>query len=303
MYATRTFAASRKSQHGFTLMELSIVLVVAGILVGAILGGQHLLHTMRLSKVMEQKQSYESTLMLFNERYRALPGDMPNATDYWGAVSSGDGCLSPNVSPYGTSGNGIGAGTGSETCNGDGDDKIGDWDLPDLTHEMFRAWQHLYNAGMVPRSYTGVSGSNTSHHHMDAEVNVNIPAGPFNASGWNIMRLGNYTLDTGTGNPFFNRSYGNVLLLGTERDGYPPMNPVLTPAEARSLDAKSDDALPASGLITTVLDSSSPASLCTTAGGNSTDLEATYNIDSEEVACALYFVLSEEVRGMRDDEY
>lgn len=280
------------------------MLVVVGILVGAILSGQHLLHTMRLSKVLEQKQNYESTIIMFNQRYRALPGDMPNATDYWGQISGANGCLTPDPLPWGESGNPIGTGSGTQTCNGNDDDKIGDWDLPDLTHEMFRAWQHLYNAGMVTRGYTGVSGSNISNNYMDAEVNVNVPAGPFSSSGWTIMRLGNYTLNTDSTNPFFNSRYGNVLLFGGERDGYPTMAPILTPAEARNIDAKVDDATPAAGNVTTVLSTANPASLCTTVNGNSmAAATAAYNVDSEIVSCALYFLLAEEVRGLRDDNY
>lgn len=287
-------------RQGFTLMELSIVLVVIGILMGAVLGGQHLLHTMRLNKVLEEMRNYESAIMLFNQRYGALPGDMPNATEYWGQISGDDGCLTPEVSPWGESGNDIGTGTGTQTCNGNDDDKIGDWDLPDLYHEMFRAWQHLHNAELVGRAFSGVSGAGSD---MDARAGSNIPAGPFSGSGWSILRLGYYVDYSGTANPFFNRAYGNVLLFGTESAGFPTRGPVLTPIEARNIDSKIDDSTPAGGNVTTVLSAASPVAGCTTANGDSSVLTAAYDTDNEEIACALYFLLPEEVRGMREDNY
>lgn len=288
----------RSRIRGFTLMELSIVLVVVGILMGAVLGGQHLLHTMRLNKVSEEMRNYESAIMLFNQRYGGLPGDMPNATDYWGQISGDDGCLIPE---YGDdAGNSIDMGTGTQTCNGNDDDKIGDWDLPDLYHEMFRAWQHLHNADLVGRAFSGVSGPDSD---MDARAGTNIPTGPFSGSGWSIMRLGYYVNQGDTTNPFFNRAYGNVLLFGAESAGYPSRGPVLTPIEARNIDRKIDDSTPAGGNITPVLSGSSPTSGCTSASGDSTVLTATYNTDNEEVACALYFVLPEEVRGLLEDDY
>lgn len=286
--------------QGFTLMELSIALVVVGILMGAVLGGQHLLHTMRLNKVTEEMRNYESAIMLFNQRYGALPGDMPNATEYWGQVGGDDGCLIPEVSPWGESGNDIGAGTGTQTCNGNDDDKIGDWDLPDLYHEMFRAWQHLHNAELVGRAFSGISGAASDR---DARAGSNVPTGPFSGSGWTIMRLGYYVENTDTTNPFFNRAYGNVLLFGAESAGYPTHGPVLTPIEARNIDSKIDDSTPAGGAVTTVLSGSSPAADCTSADGDSMVLSATYDTDNEEIACALYFLLPEEVRGMREDNY
>lgn len=278
-------------------MELSVILVIVGILVGAIIGGQHLMHTVRLNKVLEQKETFEAGFSLFAERYRELPGDMRNATDYWGAINDTEHCLTPRTT---RSGNNIGVGTGTETCNGDSNGMIGDWSsvAATLAHERFRAWQHLYNAGIVHTAYTGHRGSTGEY---DAEPDRNVPSGPFNSSGWSVARIGDYSGSSSTTNEFFNRTYGNLLIFGAEKDGFPTMNPILTPAEAFNIEAKVDDKLPDRGNVTAVLSNTSPISLCTTAAGNSTGFGATYNTDSEEVACALYFLLPMDVRGQRTD--
>ncbi|MCH2546207.1 MAG: prepilin-type N-terminal cleavage/methylation domain-containing protein [Alphaproteobacteria bacterium] len=288
-------------QHGFTLMEISIVLVIIGILVGAVVSGQHLIHSMRLSKILESYQTYTAAMTMFTERYGALPGDIPNATEYWGEVSGTEGCISPGVvADGGVSGNSFASGTGTATCNGNDDDKIGDMDVPDLHHEMFRAWQHLYNAGLVSRAYTGVAGSTSSD---DAEANNNIPTGALGGSGWTLMRIKDYTGDGGSANPVFNKSYGNVLIFGAEVDGDPTLGPILTPAEARNLDSKADDTVASEGVITVILDSASPTADCTSAAGDSNLTDVTYNTASEEIACALVFTLPTELRGPTGDSY
>ena len=74
--------ASRTIDKGFSLVELSIVLVILGLLIGGILTGQSLIRAAELRSVTTQYQGYVTAVNTFRDKYFALPGDMPNAIDF-----------------------------------------------------------------------------------------------------------------------------------------------------------------------------------------------------------------------------
>jgi len=80
---------------GFTLIELSIVLVIIGLIIGGILVGRDLVHAAEIRAVAKDLQSYETAYNTFRLKYNCLPGDCPNATDLFGAqkgqMTNGDG--------------------------------------------------------------------------------------------------------------------------------------------------------------------------------------------------------------------
>jgi prepilin-type N-terminal cleavage/methylation domain-containing protein len=71
---------TRASQRGFTLVELAIVLVIVGLLIGGILKGQQLIETSRMTTTAAQIKAIEAAALTFQDTYNALPGDMANAT-------------------------------------------------------------------------------------------------------------------------------------------------------------------------------------------------------------------------------
>jgi len=79
------------SERGFTLVELTIVLVIIGLLIGAVLKGQELIENARLKSLMTQLNSYKAATQIFKDRYGALPGDFNNAVAMLGASSEGNG--------------------------------------------------------------------------------------------------------------------------------------------------------------------------------------------------------------------
>lgn len=144
-----------RAAHGFSLVELSIVLVILGLLTGGILGGQSLIRAAELRSVTTDVNRYSTAVHSFRNKYYALPGDMPNAVRFWGAQagSTADGtdntCIMLDKdSPA----------TDQRTCNGDGNGNIG-W-LTDFSNvvnmETHRAWQHLANAGLIEGKFAGV---------------------------------------------------------------------------------------------------------------------------------------------------
>ncbi len=110
--AAKAIPAFAGMTNGFSLVELSIVLVILGLLTGGILSGQNLIRAAELRAVTTEFSAYQTAVMTFKDKYFALPGDMRNATDFWGSAGGsgviGDGCEA-------------GTPTGTQTCNGNGD--------------------------------------------------------------------------------------------------------------------------------------------------------------------------------------
>lgn len=205
----------KASQSGFSLVELSIVLVILGLLTGGILGGQSLIRAAELRKITSEHQGFEVAINTFHSKYRSLPGDFKKAEQVWGAASN---C--PEGSDVGT-----------ETCNGNGNGSIDE-------DESFRFWQHLSNAQLIPGRYLGLAPS---------EVSDWTPAEHFpdSASG-----NGAWIVYTG---PAIRRSNGNtanVWMLATVAP-WGDFIGSLSSEELWSIDAKIDDGMPTSGVVQT----------------------------------------------------
>lgn len=68
-----------EAEAGFTLIEMSIVLVIIGLLIGGVLKGQELINSTRLKSVVSQWDSTKAAYNAFQDRYLGLPGDYPTA--------------------------------------------------------------------------------------------------------------------------------------------------------------------------------------------------------------------------------
>jgi prepilin-type N-terminal cleavage/methylation domain-containing protein len=82
----------QRRDRGFTLVEAAIVLVILGLLVGAVLKGQELIFGARVHNLIAQQTGIKVAFFGFQDRYRALPGDYRFATqNIADAAGSGDG--------------------------------------------------------------------------------------------------------------------------------------------------------------------------------------------------------------------
>jgi hypothetical protein len=112
---------------------LPFVLVILGLLVGGVLAGQSLIRAAELRSISTDIGKYEGAMYAFRDKYLALPGDMTNASAFWGLAAD---CT-------------YGAVKSTGTCNGNGN---GQWIEAE---ELGTVWQHLNKAGILEGSYNG----------------------------------------------------------------------------------------------------------------------------------------------------
>ncbi|MCC6598193.1 MAG: prepilin-type N-terminal cleavage/methylation domain-containing protein [Alphaproteobacteria bacterium] len=203
----------RGDAQGFTLVELAVVMIIIGILIGGILKGQELITNARVTSSISQMESLGAAYNGFRDQYAALPGDIINA------VTRVPGC---NVLPC---------------ANGDGsgvvDTNVGAASA--YANEGTQFFVHLLNAGFI----TGMSGANAAE-----AFGVSNPAAPIG---------GGFTAgDARTGtNGFTAADLGatvHLVLTGTMANVAAGQG-ILTPQQASNLDRRLDDGVPNSGSV------------------------------------------------------
>lgn len=139
---SKSLRSSRKGQAGFTLVEIAIVLVIIGLLLGGVLKGQELIENAKIKNVANDIRGVTAAYYTYVDRYRAVPGDdAAAATRFTGAVNGG--------------GNGLITGLYSATA------------APAVAAESNNFWQHLRAAGLVSGS-----GSNPATHALGGLLGV-----------------------------------------------------------------------------------------------------------------------------------
>ena len=78
-----------QNQKGFTLVEIAIVLVIIGLLLGGVLKGQELIESAKIKMTANQVKEFQSAIYTFQDKYRALPGDFDNADGQLDGVTGG----------------------------------------------------------------------------------------------------------------------------------------------------------------------------------------------------------------------
>lgn len=128
-------------QRGFTLVEIAIVLVIIGLLLGGILKGQELVTAARVRNFADQAAGVQAAYYGFIDRYRAVPGDMLG-TQVCGAIG--------NVVPGCPA-----AGVGGVAANQGGNGQIDAGNFG----EAAAVWAHMTAAGFLQGNYSGVAAN------------------------------------------------------------------------------------------------------------------------------------------------
>jgi prepilin-type N-terminal cleavage/methylation domain-containing protein len=194
--------------QGFSLVELSIVLVILGLLTGGILGGQALIRAAEVRKLSEDFKMLIIAKNNYHLRFNALPGDHREATRFWPG----------------------------QTQNGNGDGNIYDhWQSGDSADEDSKATQHLSLAGLISFTPDGT--------YFPQVVGENAPPTPFGGAGY---RLESAPWSPSPTQSVYGRQ-GLKIVAGTVCPGSDIYCPFLSPADAWNIDTKFDDGAPGTG--------------------------------------------------------
>ncbi|MFT5395869.1 MAG: prepilin-type N-terminal cleavage/methylation domain-containing protein [Gammaproteobacteria bacterium] len=267
-------------QKGFTLVEIAIVLVIIGLLLGGILKGQELINSARVRNMADQSSGIQAAYYGFIDRYRQVPGDMLGATACT-VVGAAVDTVTP--CPAGI----IGGVAGSNGQNG----RIDKWG------EAGAVWTHMAVSGFLSGTFTGITTTAALYEGGTVTTPPAVPANAFQ----NAVLLG------------FTDDYDNGLAAnGTVRLAY---SFGAAPASIlRELDVKLDDSLPSTGVVRSSL---SEAVASAGEGGGSDDFgtgtagfqvvtwetaagttcvtnpdaaNATWNVDSDSTRCNALFL-------------
>lgn len=154
----------QKRQSGFTLVEIAIVLVIIGLLLGGVLKGQELINSAKVKNLANDFRNIATFVYAYQDKFRALPGDDAAAAAHVNGT--------PASTPEKALGNG----------------RIdGAWDSTTKTDESYLFWQHVRLAGLA----TGTTETSNAADYI-----------PRNADGGKIGVTGNTVLSGWAGNFF-----------------------------------------------------------------------------------------------------
>lgn len=121
----------KRAQSGFTLIEIAIVLVIIGLLLGGVLKGQELINSAKVKNLASDFKNIPVFIYGYQDKFKALPGDDA------AVVAHVNGTLA--TTPAGKQGNGI---------------IDGNWDSTTASDESVVFWQHVRLAGLAPGETT-----------------------------------------------------------------------------------------------------------------------------------------------------
>jgi prepilin-type N-terminal cleavage/methylation domain-containing protein len=215
---------------GFTLIEMSIVLVIIGLIVGGVLVGQDLIRAAGIRATIAQIEKYNQAVNTFREKYGALPGDLNAQT--------------ANQFGFAARGQHAGEGDGNEVLEGIHADANG---MNDGTFqgagETAMFWVDLSTANLIEGGFnTATSNIMPPATITGAALNNYLPPAKLGGSNYVYVWSGGYHNALNGLN-----YYGVSAVTSITTAGYIYSSLGLTVRQAYSIDQKVDDGLPQSG--------------------------------------------------------
>jgi prepilin-type N-terminal cleavage/methylation domain-containing protein len=258
--------AMEAGEAGFTLIELSITLVIIGLIVGGILVGQDMIKAAEIRATITQIQKYDAAMNTFRNRYNYIPGDMPST------VAAQFGFF--NVTGPNTNAQGYGDGNGLiENCGGGG------WSSQ--CGEPLIFWRHLTDASLIDGNF-GTTTAGDALSGSTGGIATPIPTAPaMEVVPPAKLGRGNYILLYSAGAQNYFEITGLAVM--TTAGALTTANSLtanLTPIEAYTIDLKIDDGLPQSGSVQAMFDPEILGTPAPFGPGNCVNLDDLYNIFS-----------------------
>jgi prepilin-type N-terminal cleavage/methylation domain-containing protein len=149
----------KSKQSGFTLVEIAIVLVIIGLLLGGVLKGQAMISNAKVKTLANEIKAISAAYYGYQDRYRAIPGDDAIAITHLGATVNGVTILNATAS--------------------DGLINTGTWignATPIAGNESSLFWQHTRAAGFLTGN-AAVGNSNNAMGGLIGITSVRVPTG------------------------------------------------------------------------------------------------------------------------------
>lgn len=199
---------------GFTLVEISIVMIIIGLLIGGTFGGMKLIENMQVNRTVQDLKSIESAALTFKDTFGRLPGDIANPT-----------VRLPNcaAAPCATGGN------GNRSIGGINVHTVAQTN----TDERFTFWHHLQASDLISMDYSNSTDMNfgTGQPNCPADGGYRL-MGQIIGAWWAQQKINHLILIT---------PHQSSALTGTSADN------VMSCLKIRSIDTKIDDDRPTIG--------------------------------------------------------
>ncbi len=240
-------------KKGFTL-EMSIVIVIIGLVVGGVIAGRDLIRAAELRSVQTDWTRFETAARMFEEKYNCIAGDCSKAAQF-----------------------GLGA-------NGNGNGYI---EQIDIGVELWYFWQHLGNAKLIAGAYSGIAGNNTPNPTYDAVAGVNVPASKITRVGYTMYQRFPNAWNSAFGVAGDTRQHFIITGRDDPNDNLTTFAGAFSARELFALDQKADDGISSRGRIRTHANDSNFRTIGCTAGASPNH---NYDTTSNGQCNIIYFI-------------